>query len=88
MINANLYSVYTCLSDLVLDDDQLKAYALAEIKMLLQSSGKSLSKYPPMPTADHSLALDAQDKFIQDEMNYNRPVLVDEHKKNDVNNDC
>jgi len=65
----------------VLDDDQLKAYALAEIEMLLQSCGKSLSKFPPMPTADHSLVPDAQDKFIQDEMNYNRPVLADEHKK-------
>jgi hypothetical protein len=48
--------------------------------MLLQSCGKSLSKYAPMPTADQSLVSDVQNKLIQDEMSYNRPALAGEHK--------
>jgi len=70
-----------CISDLVLSDDQLKAYAIAEIEMLLQSCGKSLSKYPPMPTADPSLVPDVQNRIVHEEMNYNRPVLLEEHKR-------
>ena len=65
----------------MLNNEQLKAYALAEIEMLLQSYGKSLSKYPPMPTADHSLVPGVQNKLIQDEMIYNRLELADEQKR-------
>jgi len=53
-----------CLSDLMLNDDQLKAYTLVEIEMLLKSYGKNLSKYPPMPTTDRSLVPDVQNKLI------------------------
>jgi len=69
-----------CLLELVLSDDQLKAYALAEIEMLLQSCGKSLFKYPPMPTADLSLVPDVQNRIVHEEINYNRPVSLEEHK--------
>ncbi|KEH41712.1 PIF1-like helicase [Medicago truncatula] len=44
--------------DLRLTDEQLKAYALAELEMLLQSAGKSLSDFPPMPKVDASLVPD------------------------------
>lgn len=64
LFNATLSSICTCLLDLVLDDDQFKAYTPAEIEILLQSCGESLSKYPSMPTADHSLVSDVQNKFI------------------------
>jgi len=73
--------IVICISDVVLNDEQLKAYAVAEIEMLLQSCGKTLSKYPPMPTTYHSLVPDVQNKLIQDEMGYNRPALADEHKR-------
>jgi len=62
-----------------LTDEQLKAYALAKLEMLLQSAWKSLSDFPPMPKADASLVPDVESRLIYDEMNYNRPLLAAEH---------
>jgi len=69
------------LGDLTLTQEQLKIYALADIEMLLQSAGKSLSNYPPMPTADPSLIPDLQNHLIHDEMNYNMGLLTEEHNQ-------
>lgn len=34
-----------------------------------------------MPTVDHSLVPDVQNRIVHEEMNYNRPVLSEEHKR-------
>ena len=70
-----------CITDLVLTDDQLKAYALANIELMLQSSRKSLKNYPPMPRADRTLVPNAQDVLINDELNYDRIALEEEHER-------
>ena len=51
-----LFIIY--FSDLILTDDQLKLYTLADIEMLLRSAGKTLLDYPAMPTTDSSLIPD------------------------------
>jgi len=68
-----------CDADLTLTDEQLQIYALADVELILRSSGKSLTDYPPMPTADPSLLPDLQNSFIHDEINYNRGELANEH---------
>jgi len=65
----------------MLTKEKLKLYALADIDMLLQSSGKNLSDYPPMPTADPSLIPDLENRLNHDEMNYNRGLLTEEHDR-------
>ena len=59
-------------ADLILTDDQLIQYALADIEMMLRSCVKSLKDYPPMPRADTSLVPDIQNSLILDELNYNK----------------
>jgi len=68
-------------SDLVLNDDQLRVYALAEIEKHLLSCGKSLSDFPPMPQADRSLVPDKQNILIHEETSYNRRELGEEHRR-------
>ncbi|XP_024636211.2 uncharacterized protein [Medicago truncatula] len=68
--------------DLVLDDDQLKSYTLAEIERLLHSHGKSLKEdYPTMPRTDISLIHESRNRLIYDEMNYNQNMLEIEHNQ-------
>ena len=55
-------------------------YALADIEIMLQSSGKGLKDYPPMPRADCALVLDVKDVLINDELNYDRKALTKEHE--------
>jgi len=70
-----------CFADLVLTHDQIKTYALADIEVLLQSSGKSLKDYPPMPTADPALVPDLQNRLIREELSYDRGLLASEHDR-------
>ena len=70
-----------CIADLVLTEDQLKAYALADIEIMLQSSGKGLKDYPQMPRADRALVPDVRDMLINDELNYDRRALAEEHER-------
>ncbi|GAU47161.1 hypothetical protein TSUD_287440 [Trifolium subterraneum] len=65
--------------DLVLTDDQIKSYALAEIEKLLRSNQASLEDYPTMPRADDSLLVVSGNRLIYDELNYDRQVLFEEH---------
>ena len=67
--------------DLHLSDDELKNYALADIEKFLQSSGKSLRDYPPMPFPDEMILSVAQNWLIHDELRYDKLSLVEEHKK-------
>ncbi|KEH21931.1 PIF1-like helicase [Medicago truncatula] len=68
--------------DLVLDDDQLKNYTLAEIERLLHSHGKSMKEdYPTMPRTDVSFIHESRNILIYDEMNYTQHMLEIEHQK-------
>jgi hypothetical protein len=69
------------IAGLVLTDDQLKVYALADIEFMLQSSGKGLQDYPPMPCADRALVPDVQDVLINEDLNYDRKALAAEHER-------
>ncbi|GAU39679.1 hypothetical protein TSUD_320920 [Trifolium subterraneum] len=66
--------------DLVLNVDQLKSYALAEIGKLLESNGKSFDNYPDMPWPDAGLMPDRGNRLIYDELNYDRQLLAEEHR--------
>jgi ATP-dependent DNA helicase PIF1 len=68
-------------ADVILIEEQLKIYALADIELLLQSSRTSLSNFSLMPTANPSLIPDLQNRLIHDEMNYDMGVLADEHDR-------
>lgn len=65
--------------NLILTDEQLLIYTLANIEIMLQSCGKILSDYPPIPQADPSLIPDIQNRLIHDELNYDRQSLDEEH---------
>jgi len=65
---------------LVLTSNQLKSYTLLEIESLLQVHGKSLDNYKEMPKSDRGLVADVQNRLIYDELNYNRNILVEEHR--------
>ena len=64
--------------DLQMTDDQLKNYALAEIENLLKKNGKSLRDFADMPFPDLALASEGQNRFIQDELAYDRISLAAE----------
>ncbi|GAU47014.1 hypothetical protein TSUD_403240 [Trifolium subterraneum] len=66
--------------DLVLNADQLKSYALAEIGNLLQGNGKTFDDYPDMPKPDIGLMPDRGNRLIYDELNYDRRLLAEEHR--------
>ncbi|PNX74041.1 ATP-dependent DNA helicase PIF1, partial [Trifolium pratense] len=65
--------------DLVLTEDQLKAYTIAEIELLLQSNDTTLKEYPTMPKPDSSLIPERHNRLIFDELNYDRQRLAEEH---------
>ncbi|CAH9120016.1 unnamed protein product, partial [Cuscuta epithymum] len=65
--------------ELVLTDDQLQSFTLQEIERLLQSRGKSLHDYPPMPTVVLDSLLSSNDRLIYEEMRYDRIALAEEH---------
>ncbi|CAH9068975.1 unnamed protein product [Cuscuta epithymum] len=65
--------------DLILSDDQLKRFALEEVERLLQSRGKSLRDYPPMPTVDLDSILSSNDRLIFEELRYDQTAQTEEH---------
>ena len=69
-------------ADLVLDDNQLKSYTLAEIERLLQSHGKNMKEdYLTMPVTDVSLIHDSRNRLIYDELYYNQRLLEEENER-------
>jgi len=77
-----LKSLFIPITDLILDDDQLKNYTLAEMERLVQSHGKSLKEdYPTMPRSDLSLICEARNKLLYDELNHNQQLLQEEHDR-------
>jgi hypothetical protein len=65
---------------LVLTEDQIKSYTLAEIEKLLQAHGKDMKKdYPSMPRPDVSLNTEGLNMLIYDELKYDKEQLLKEH---------
>uniref|UniRef100_A0A803MTD1 ATP-dependent DNA helicase n=1 Tax=Chenopodium quinoa TaxID=63459 RepID=A0A803MTD1_CHEQI len=69
------------ITDLMLSEEQLKDHTLALIENLLQSNGRSLSQFPPMPLPDHDLVSHGLNKLIQGELCYDRTSMDLEHKR-------
>ncbi|GAU38772.1 hypothetical protein TSUD_279250 [Trifolium subterraneum] len=67
--------------DLVLTDDQLKSYTLAEIEILLNCNNKKLENFPEMPKPDMGLVPEIGNRLIYDELNYDRHALANDHRK-------
>ena len=64
----------------MLDDNQLRSYALAEIERLVQKHGKNMKDdYPMMSRPDVSLIHHARNILLYDELSYNRGDLEIEH---------
>ena len=63
-----------------LTDDQLKNFTLSEIENFLQSNGSTLRKYPMIPFPDDMLMSEGRNKLIQDELQYDRSSLQQEHE--------
>jgi len=78
----NNHSTLYLNADLLLDDEQLKNYTLAEIERLLQSHRKSMKgDYPTMPRIDVSLIHESRNRLIYDELNYNEQLPEDKHHR-------
>jgi ATP-dependent DNA helicase PIF1 len=67
--------------ELQLDEDEIMNYTLWEIEQILRASGKSLHDYPKMPFPDIVVAKKAHNRLLQDEMRYDRMLLIEEHKR-------
>ncbi|XP_057248444.1 uncharacterized protein LOC125495260 [Beta vulgaris subsp. vulgaris] len=67
--------------DLTLTDEQIQAFALADIEAKLQSNGSSLRKFSEMPFPDELVVFEGQNKLIADELSYDIPSLIQEYDK-------
>ncbi|XP_057246767.1 uncharacterized protein LOC125491881 [Beta vulgaris subsp. vulgaris] len=65
--------------DLHLTDDQIKAFALAEIETMLQSNGSSFRRFSEMPFPDELIMFEEQNKLIVDELSYDIEEMTLEH---------
>nr|XP_010911417.1 uncharacterized protein LOC105037453 [Elaeis guineensis] len=63
---------------LQLTDEELKNYALIEIENLLQHNGRNLIDFESMPYPDMNRVQKDNNKFMHDELSYNRSILVEE----------
>ncbi|XP_056690326.1 ATP-dependent DNA helicase pfh1-like [Spinacia oleracea] len=68
-------------NDLELSDDQLKNYTLFEIEFFLRSNGNTLRYFPMIPFPDDMLMSEGRNKLIQDELQYDKTALHQEHEK-------
>lgn len=66
--------------DLILTEGQVKNYTLYEIELILQKNKRSLRDYPPMPTPDSALTQELHNRLIREELSYNIPKLIQDHK--------
>lgn len=61
--------------------EELQAFALVEIQIILESNNKSLSEFSCMPQPDMSLVMSTQNRLIFDELNYDKHALGLESKQ-------
>ncbi|XP_048502943.1 uncharacterized protein LOC104896468 [Beta vulgaris subsp. vulgaris] len=64
-----------------LTDDQIEAFALAEIETTLHSNGSSLRRFSEMPFPDELIMFEGQNKLIADELSYDIQEMTLEHDK-------
>ncbi|KAL6560660.1 hypothetical protein OROGR_004219 [Orobanche gracilis] len=65
--------------DLQIDDGNLQNLCLMEIENLLQSNGRSLKEFPCMPYPHFAEIVNFENKFIADELNYNKEEMMTLH---------
>ena len=56
-------------------EEQLKMLALLEIDHILQSNGRSLKDYPPMPIPDSTSRLNHLTRLVAEELDYDKEAL-------------
>jgi hypothetical protein len=67
--------------NLHLSDSQLQNYALYDIEKLLNRSGRSLKEFESMPYPDTLLLRQHSNRLLQEELDYDKNYLRDEHIK-------
>ncbi|XP_057453106.1 uncharacterized protein LOC130744967 [Lotus japonicus] len=67
-------------SDLHINDDDLKNLCLIELEKLLHMNGRSLKDYPCLPFPHLFDDSQFENKFVADELNYDKAEMEDLHK--------
>jgi Cdc6-like AAA superfamily ATPase len=67
--------------DLHLSDLQLQEYALCDIERLLNKNARSLREFETMPYPNTLLLSQSNNRLLQEELDYDRILLADEHMK-------
>ncbi|KAL8162507.1 hypothetical protein V2J09_013996 [Rumex salicifolius] len=65
--------------DLKLSDEQFKNFALVKIEKLLARNGSSLRHFSSLPFPDEALFMEGNNKFIREELRYDREKLLTKH---------
>lgn len=73
--NVLIFSIINFFADLHIHDDELKNLCLIELEKLLMANGKSLKDYNSLPFPNFEGVIHYENKFIADELNYNRVEL-------------
>lgn len=68
-------------NDLHLSDSQLQDYALCDIERLLNKNARSLREFETMPYPNTLLLSQSSNRLLQEELDYDRVVLAEEHIK-------
>jgi hypothetical protein len=67
--------------DLHLSDSQLQEYALCDIERFLNKNARSLREFETMPYPNTLLLSQSNNRLLQEELDYDRIFLADEHMK-------
>ncbi|XP_057418906.1 uncharacterized protein LOC130713124 [Lotus japonicus] len=65
--------------DLRKEDEELQNLCLIEIEKILQGNGRSLKEFPCLPYPKFSEIQNFENRFVADELNYNRDEMVKIH---------
>ncbi|XP_057452636.1 uncharacterized protein LOC130744471 [Lotus japonicus] len=65
--------------DLRIEDEELQNLCLIEIEKILQGNGRSLKEFPCLPYPKFSEIHTFENRFVADELNYNRDEMVKIH---------
>ncbi|XP_057432816.1 uncharacterized protein LOC130725620 [Lotus japonicus] len=67
------------IANLRIEDEELQNLCLIEIEKILQGNGRSLKEFPCLPYPKFSDIHNFENRFIADELNYNRDEMVKIH---------
>lgn len=67
-----------CITDLLLNDHDIKNYTLAEIEKILKHSGKSLKDFEGMPYPESGFLTNGRNIMLMKELNYDRVKMANE----------